>query len=310
MPPQPVEVPALSKEAREQIENARPPEYHRSIVLGDMVMPVAMPGQQATKNAARRRFRAAGQGVITSLGMGMSLDRKKAREAQQRPDKELQELLQVVDAQLFEVVNLKSSAAGLKRAERLLHDCAGCDGDAAACVALISSRAISTSHRHDEMLRMIRLFSSASAGNERGKPPPLGNTYDDPVAEYWDMIFMRGIRALLRECLCTQHSNGIREARLQRISNWFKERSRVGRLAGDILVKAPGKPAVEAAVAQAKPPEPVALPRARMGGAHGVTWVCGNNMGEGSAFTPRNSPATHSMGRMPSVARMSLERRY
>lgn len=300
---------ALSKEAREQIENARPPEYHRSIVLGDMVMPGAMPGQQATKNAARRRFRAAGSSVIASLGMGMSLDKKKAREAQQRPDKELQELLQGVDAQLFEVANMKSSAPGQKRAERLLHDCAGCDGDVAACMALISSRAISTSHRHDEMIRMIQLFSSASAGTERGKPPPLGNTYDDPVAEYWDVIFMRGVRALLRECLCTQHSVEIREARLQRISNWFKERSRVARLAGDILAKGPAKPAVAVAVAATKTPEQVRPITPRMGGAHGVTWVCGNNMGAGSAYTARHSPATHSMGRMPSTPRMSLEAR-
>eukprot|EP01043_Picozoa_sp_COSAG02_P064385 COSAG02_NODE_9397_length_2229_cov_242.601804_1_plen_302_part_00 len=289
-----------------QVENVRPPEFHRAIVLGDMIMPGATPGAAAVKSAGARRFRAAGKAVIGTLAMGKDLDGRKRRDAQRAPDRELQELLQGVDAQLYEVVMFRSTNAGTKRAERLLHDSAGCDGEVAACVALLSSRAISTSHRHDEVVRMIKRFSSDAAGNEVGKPPPLGKTYDDPVAEYWDVVLIRGTRALLRECLCTQHSRDLREQRLQRVSNWFEERSRNSRLAGDIM--ATGTPKASKDAFSSRTPEPEEQVRPRIGGSHGVTWLCGNNMGVGSPYTPRNSPATHSMGRMPNSARMTLER--
>jgi hypothetical protein len=306
LPPHRAATMAESARKRE-VENARPPEYHRAIVLGDMVMPGAMPGANASANAAKRRFRAAGKAVLGTLSMGKDLDGRRRQQAQQAPDRELQEMLQGVDAQLYEVATYRSTNAGQKRAERLLRDCAGCDGDVAACVALLSSRAISASHRHDEMVRIVKLFSSEAAGTQRGKPPPLGSTYEDPVAEYWDMVFLRGVRALLRECLCTQHSREVREQRLQRISDWFRDRSRESRLAGDILAAGKEKPSKET-TAQAKSPEPEVVVSPRMGGAHGVTWLCGNNMGQGSAYTPRNSPATHSMGRMPNSVRMTLER--
>lgn len=298
----------MEQSRKMQVENARPPEFHRAIVLGDMIMPGAAPGAAAAKQAARRRFKAAGKAILGSLAMGRDLDGRKRRDAQRAPDQELQEMLQGVDAQLYEVVTFRSTNAGQKRAERLLHDSAGCDGDVAACVALLSSRAISASHRHDEVVQMIRRFSSQAAGSQLDRPPPLGKTYDDPVAEYWDVVFLRGVRTLLRECLCTQHSRELREQRLQRVANWFEERSRDARLAGDIMATGTSTAPKEAPTSRCRTPEPEVKARPRMGGAHGVTWLCGNNMGIGSPYTPRNSPATHSMGRMPTSARMTLER--
>ena len=285
-----------------QVDAPRPPELQRATVLGDTAMPAATPASAA----ARRRFRVAGYAVLGSLPVGKGLDGRKRRSDPRAPDRELQVLLQGVDAQLHEVVTFRSTAAGQKRAEQKLRDSAGCDGDAAACLALLSSRAFSTGHRHGEVVRMVKRFSSEASGSEPGKPPPLGRTYDDPVAECWDIVLLRGVRALLRECLCTQHSRETREQRLQGIYIWFVERSRGSRLAGDIMARVTPKPSKEPA--SSRIPEQTVQARPRVESARGVTWLCGNNMGIGSPYTPRNSPATHSMGRMPSSARMTLER--
>ena len=173
----------------------------------------------AAAAAARRRFQAAGRAVIAGLKMGAEAARRRKADAELPPDPELQELLVGVDGQLHEVASMRASASGQARAKHLLHKCSGCDGDVASCVALLQSRTMeagSAAHRH-EMLRMVRLFSSEHAGSEPGRPPPLGRLYEDPVSEYWDMVCLRGLRALLRECLCTQSSRLARERRMTRI---------------------------------------------------------------------------------------------
>ena len=286
-----------------QVQDPQPPRLQRTPVLGGTVMPAGTTASAAAAGeAARRRFRVAGYAVLGSLPMGK---RSGARVA---PDRELQEMLQNVDAQLHEVVTFRSTAAGQKRAERSLRGRAGCDGDVAACLALLSSRAFSTSHRHEEVVRMIRRFSYDASGSEPDKPPPLGKVYDDSVAECWDIVLLRGVRTLLRACLCTQHSREMRERRLQRIYAWFVERSRGSRLAGDIMARGMPTPSKETASSRVPEQQHEVQVRPRVESAHGVIWLCGNNMGIGSPYTPRNSPATHSMGRMPSSARMTLER--